>query len=79
MATRRVLHLFICGAGPAEHIQDLIALAHDDGCDVYCIATQSAVEHFLDTDALAKLTHHPVRTGYREPGQPPHHHPTPSS
>lgn len=71
MTTGRVLHLFICGAGPAKHIQDLITLAHDDGWDVYCIATHSAVEHFLDPDSLAKLTHHPVRTTYRKPGKTP--------
>ncbi|GAA3559908.1 flavoprotein [Kribbella ginsengisoli] len=71
MTTDRVLHLFICGAGPAEQIQDLIALAHDDGWDVHCIATESAVEHFLDTDSIAKLVGHPVRTTYRTAGATP--------
>jgi phosphopantothenoylcysteine synthetase/decarboxylase len=71
MTTQRVLHLFICGAGPAKQVQDLIALAHNDGWDVYCIATQSAVEHFLDMGSLAELTNHPVRTTYRKPGHTP--------
>lgn len=71
MRTGRVLHLFICGAGPAKRIHDLIGLAHSDGWDVYCGATESAVEHFIDTDSLAKLTHHPVRTTFGSAGNTP--------
>jgi phosphopantothenoylcysteine synthetase/decarboxylase len=68
MTDSRVLHLFICGAGPAKRVHDFISLAHDDGWDVCCIATESAVEHFLDTDSLEQLTGHPVRTTYRKTG-----------
>jgi phosphopantothenoylcysteine synthetase/decarboxylase len=32
----------------------------------FVIATESAVEHFLDTDSLEQLTGHPVRTTYRK-------------
>jgi phosphopantothenoylcysteine synthetase/decarboxylase len=56
---------------PAARVRDLIALAHADGWDVYCVATESAVEHFIDTESLAKLTQHPVRTTYRRAGNAP--------
>ncbi|WP_350278516.1 flavoprotein [Kribbella sp. HUAS MG21] len=69
--SQRVLHLFICGAGPARRIHELIDLAHDEGWDVYCAATESAVQHFLDTDAVAERCGHPVRTTYRRPGETP--------
>lgn len=68
--TERVLYVLITGAGPAKHIDVLINLAIDDGWSVHCIASAAAVEHFLDLDALEKLTGHPVRTGHRKPGQP---------
>ena len=71
MTTGRVLHLFICGAGPATRVHELVSLAHDDGWDVHCIATTSAVEHFVDTESLARLTSHPVRTTYRKAGTAP--------
>ncbi|WP_433169141.1 flavoprotein [Kribbella sp. CA-247076] len=71
MTDRGVLQLFICGAGPAKRVHELIALSHDGGLDVYCVATESAVEHFLDTDSLEQLTGHPVRTTYRRSGTTP--------
>lgn len=71
MTASRVLHLFVCGAGPAARVHDLIALAQDEGWDVYCVATESAVEHFIDAESLAKLTQHPVRTTYRRTGNTP--------
>jgi hypothetical protein len=32
--SQRVLHLFICGAGPASRITDMVALAHAEGWSV---------------------------------------------
>jgi hypothetical protein len=55
-----VLYLMICGAGPADHIDRMVELAQADGWDVWCVATPSAIEHFLDLDALATLSGHPV-------------------
>jgi phosphopantothenoylcysteine synthetase/decarboxylase len=49
----------------------MVKLAQDDGWSVYCIATPSAVEHFLDVPALAELSGHQVRTHYRKPGDEP--------
>ena len=41
MTTAQVLHPYICGAGPATRIHDLVSLAHDDGWDVYCVAPRA--------------------------------------
>jgi phosphopantothenoylcysteine synthetase/decarboxylase len=69
--SQRVLYLFICGAGPASRISDMVTLAHEEGWSVYCSATPAAVEHFLDIPALEHITGHPVRTTYRKPGDEP--------
>jgi phosphopantothenoylcysteine synthetase/decarboxylase len=67
----RVLYLFICGAGPASRITDMVALAQAEGWKVYCVATPAAVAHFLDVPALETATGHQVRTTYRQPGDGP--------
>jgi phosphopantothenoylcysteine synthetase/decarboxylase len=67
----RVLYLFICGAGPASRITDIVTLAQAEGWSVYCVATPAAVEHFLDVPALETATGHEVRTTYRKPGDEP--------
>jgi hypothetical protein len=66
--TGRVLYLVICAAGPASRIEVMVDLALAEGWSVYCLATQPAVEHFLDVPALAAQTGHQVRTTYRDPG-----------
>ncbi|MFE9745923.1 flavoprotein [Saccharothrix saharensis] len=68
--TERVLYLMICGAGPADHVDVAVDLAHERGWSVHCVATPAAVEHFLDLDELEHRTGHPVRTGYQRQGQP---------
>lgn len=65
-----VLYLVICGAGPADQIDRMVTLAQADGWDVHCLATPSAVQHFLDLAALEALTGHVVRTGHQRAGQP---------
>jgi phosphopantothenoylcysteine synthetase/decarboxylase len=67
----RVLYLFICGAGPASRITDIVTLAQTEGWSVYCVATPAAVEHFIDVPALETATGHQVRTTYRKPGDEP--------
>ncbi|MDQ2710057.1 MAG: flavoprotein [Actinomycetota bacterium] len=69
--SQRVLYLFICGAGPASRMTDMVTLAHADGWSVYCITTPAAVEHFLDIPVLERATGHQVRTTYRKPGDEP--------
>lgn len=68
---QRVLYLFVCGAGPASRITDMVTLAHAAGWSVYCIATRAAVEHFLDVPALERATGHQVRITYRKPDDEP--------
>lgn len=65
----RVLYLIACAAPPAQNIDRMIRLAHDDQRDVCLLATPSATK-FLDTQAMARLTGHPVRSQYKEPGAP---------
>jgi phosphopantothenoylcysteine synthetase/decarboxylase len=67
----RVLHLIVCGAGPAERVADMIDLARRDGWDTYCVVTESAVEHFVDLEDLRKVSGHQVRTTYRVEGDEP--------
>ncbi|GAA1683718.1 flavoprotein [Kribbella yunnanensis] len=67
----RVLHLIVCGAGPAERVADMIDLARQDGWDTYCIVTAAAAEHFVDLDELRKVSGHQVRTTYRVEGDGP--------
>lgn len=64
-----VLYMVVCGAGPADHVERMVKLAHGDGWDVWCLATPSAVEHFLDLEALEAQTGHVVRTGHQRAGQ----------
>ncbi|MCK2244198.1 MULTISPECIES: flavoprotein [unclassified Crossiella] len=68
--TGRVLYLVVCGAGPADHIEDMIRLAQAAGWDVHCLPTEAAAAHLLDLAALAALTGHAVRTGHQRPGVP---------
>jgi len=68
--TPRVLYLIICAAGPADRIHIMINLAHAAGWSVHCLATQAAVDHFLNLDTLTRLTGHPVRTNHHRTGQP---------
>ncbi|GAA1601427.1 flavoprotein [Kribbella hippodromi] len=67
----RVLHLIVCGAGPAGQVTDMVELARQDGWDTYCIVTEAAAEHFVDLDELGKISGHQVRTTYRAVGDDP--------
>jgi phosphopantothenoylcysteine synthetase/decarboxylase len=62
---RQTLTVVVCAAGPAQHVTNLVALAHDDGWTVDLIATPPAV-HFLDLDALEQALGNPVRTRARQ-------------
>ncbi len=65
----RVLYVIVCAAGPAPQVDRLVALAQTRGWDVCLIATPAAVP-FLDVPALEKQTGHPVKSHYRQPGEP---------
>ena len=65
----RVLYVIACAAPPAKHVARLVTAAQEHGWDVCVIATPQAVR-FIDIQALEKLTGHPVRSEYKEPGTP---------
>jgi hypothetical protein len=66
---RRVLYIIVCGAPVARDVGQLIAPARDDGWDVCVIATPDG-RKFIDVPALAAQTGHPVRSLYKNPGDP---------
>jgi phosphopantothenoylcysteine decarboxylase len=69
MTQRPVLYLVVCAAPPALQISDLVELLMADGWTVCVIATPTAAT-WIDTEALAALTSHPVRSEWRRPDEP---------
>jgi phosphopantothenoylcysteine synthetase/decarboxylase len=65
----RVLYIIVCGAGPAPEVGRLIGLAQEHGWDVQVIATPAALE-FIDVSSLEAQSGRPVRSQYRQPGDP---------
>ncbi|MEU7615885.1 flavoprotein [Micromonospora rifamycinica] len=66
---RRVLYVIACGSPLARHLDRLVGLAQDDGWEV-CVVTTPDGAKFVDRSALARQTGHPVRTHYKNPGDP---------
>nr|WP_069162064.1 flavoprotein [Nocardia altamirensis] len=64
-----VLYAIVTGARVARDVDKLIDLAHADGWDVCVIASPNG-RRFIDTDALAAKTGHPVRSEYKDPDSP---------
>jgi hypothetical protein len=58
-----------CGSPAAGHIGALVALAQRDGWQV-CVVATPAGRKFIDPAALAHQTGHPVRSDYKNPGDP---------
>lgn len=65
----RVLYVLACGAPPARDVGVLAGLAKDRGWDV-CVITSPQGRTFVDAVALEAMTGHPVRSEYKEPGEP---------
>ncbi|MFI7608970.1 flavoprotein [Micromonospora sp. NPDC049366] len=66
---REVLYVIACGSPLARHVGRLVDLAQQDGWDV-CVITTPDGAKFVDAPALARQTGHPVRTHYKQPGDP---------
>lgn len=66
---RRTLYLIVCGSPVARDVGHLVTLAQIDGWDVCVVATPDG-RKFLDVDAVVAQTGHPVRSGYKNPGDP---------
>jgi phosphopantothenoylcysteine synthetase/decarboxylase len=65
----RVLYTVVCGSPAARHISILVDLAQAEGWDVCVIATPDG-RKFIDAGALAAQTGYPVRSWYKNPGDP---------
>jgi phosphopantothenoylcysteine decarboxylase len=63
------LYVIACAAPPARDVGRLIAAARAEGWTTCLLATPSAVR-FMDMTALADLTGFPVRSEYKNPGEP---------
>jgi phosphopantothenoylcysteine synthetase/decarboxylase len=64
-----VLYLIACGSPAARGADRLIDLAHRQGWDV-CVVTTPDGRKFVDVTALARQTGYPVRSFYKNPGDP---------
>lgn len=69
MSAAKTLYVVVCAAGPAGHVDELVASALAGGWQVQVIATPTAV-NFFDTGAVEQLTGRPVRSRHRAPGTP---------
>jgi phosphopantothenoylcysteine synthetase/decarboxylase len=64
-----VLYAMVCGSPAARGVGLLVDLAHDDGWDVCVIASPDG-RKFIDGPALVARTGYPVRSTYKNPGDP---------
>jgi phosphopantothenoylcysteine synthetase/decarboxylase len=64
-----VRYAIVTGAPAAQDVGELVRLAQRDGWDVWVIASPDGTR-FIDAEALATMTGHPVRSRYQEPGAP---------
>ena len=64
-----VLYVIACGSPAARNIGVLVGMAQRQGWTVCVVATPDG-RKFFDVAALSALTGHPVRTYYKNPGEP---------
>lgn len=64
-----VLYILVCGSPMARDVGVLVGLAQQDGWEV-CVITTPDGRKFVDVAALQAQTGHPVRTHYKNPGDP---------
>ena len=64
-----VLYVIACAAPPAADVGQLVSLAQQRGWDV-CVLTTPSGRRFTDPAALERQTGHPVRSEYKNPGEP---------
>lgn len=65
--TQGVLYVIACGSPISRDVDVLVDLAQRDGWDV-CVVTTPDGRKFVDVGELARLTGHPVRSAYKDPG-----------
>jgi phosphopantothenoylcysteine synthetase/decarboxylase len=64
-----VLYVIACGSPAARDVGVLVRLAQRDGWDV-CVVVSPDGRKFVDIPGLALMTGHPVRSQYKNPGDP---------
>jgi phosphopantothenoylcysteine decarboxylase len=64
-----VLYILVCGSPMARDVGVLVDLAQQDGWEV-CVITTPDGRKFVDVPALQAQTGHPVRSYYKNPGDP---------
>jgi phosphopantothenoylcysteine synthetase/decarboxylase len=67
--TGRVLYVIACAAPPTRDVGKLVSLAQGRGWDT-CVLTTPSGRRFADIPALEQATGHPVRSQYKDPGEP---------
>mgnify|MGYP001031745382 CR=1 FL=1 len=65
----RVLYVIACGTPATRHVGRLVSGAQRDGWDVCVVLTPDGTK-FADVPALTRQTGHPVRSTYKNPGDP---------
>jgi phosphopantothenoylcysteine synthetase/decarboxylase len=65
----RILYVIVCGSPVARGAGRLVELAQLDGWDV-CVVASPDGRKFIDAAALAEQSGHPVRSAYKNPGDP---------
>ncbi|MFC7244523.1 flavoprotein [Catellatospora aurea] len=66
---RPVLYVIACGSPVTRDVGLLVGLAQERGYDV-CVVVTPDGRKFVDVPQLAALTGHPVRSTYKNPGDP---------
>lgn len=64
-----VLYVIVCGSPVARDVGQLVDLAQRGGWDV-CLVASPDGRKFIDVPALAAQTGYPVRSAYKNPGEP---------
>lgn len=66
-----ILYLIACAAPPTSSLPEAVAMLRDAGWDVWVTATPAALDGgFLDREAVAAISGHPVRVEPRAAGEP---------
>ncbi|MEU3337847.1 flavoprotein [Streptomyces sp. NPDC002144] len=69
-AERPFLYVVVCAAGIAADVGRLITAAQERDWEVGVIATPVAMNGFFDTAAVEARTGRPIRSAWRNPGDP---------
>ena len=64
-----VLYVVCCGSPVARDVGRLVALAQEKSYEV-CVVPTPDGRKFIDVPALAEQTGHPIRSYYKQPGEP---------